>query len=91
MKDDMSELKKRALAIVEVYSTLNRITDREADILHNAITTDRPQGEWIVHQHSKIMKCSLCGKEENAKDVGTIDPDKHFCSFCGAEMKGGAE
>jgi hypothetical protein len=49
---------------------------------------DRSQAEWIIHPHSMIMKCSLCGNEENAKDVGTINPDKHFCSFCGADMRG---
>lgn len=49
-------------------------------------TSDRPKGKWVVHSHSMIMECSCCGHEETAKDVGTIDLDKHFCSFCGAEM-----
>lgn len=53
---------------------------------------ERPQGKWIIQPHSMIMKCSLCGHKENAKDVGTINPDKHFCYFCGADMcKGGAK
>lgn len=46
-----------------------------------------PHGKWIVHPHSMIMECSCCGHEETAKDVGTIDLDKHFCSFCGADMR----
>ena len=51
-------------------------------------TSVRPQGEWIIHPHSMIMRCSLCGNEENAKEVGTINPDKYFCSNCGADMRG---
>ena len=46
----------------------------------------RPQGEWIIEPHSMIMRCSLCGNEETAKSVGTINADKHFCSNCGAKM-----
>ena len=57
------------------------------DLIDNAPTVERPQGEWITQPHSMIMKCSLCGQEENAKDVGTINYDKHFCSFCGAKME----
>ena len=48
---------------------------------------ERPNGKWIIQPHSMIMKCSLCGHEENAKDVGTINPDIHFCSSCGAYMQ----
>ena len=47
---------------------------------------ERPQGEWIIEPHSMIMRCSLCGNEETAKSVGTINADKHFCSNCGAKM-----
>lgn len=50
---------------------------------------ERPHGKWIIQPHSMIMRCSLCGHEENAKDVGTINPDKHFCYFCGAGMQKG--
>lgn len=53
MKEDMSELKKRALAIVDIYSDLNRITEREANILREAITMKRPQGEIVI-------KCKDC-------------------------------
>lgn len=35
--DSNNELKKRALAIVDIYLTLNKITDREAEILRKAI------------------------------------------------------
>ena len=53
---------------------------------------ERPQGEWFVNPHSMVMKCMNCGHEENAKDVGVVDKDKHFCYWCGADMrKGGAE
>ena len=47
MKEDMNELKEWALAIVDIYSDLNRMTEREAYILRKAITMDRPQGEWV--------------------------------------------
>lgn len=48
---------------------------------------ERPTGEWIIHPHSMIMQCSLCGNEETAKNIGIVDSDKHFCSNCGAKMK----
>ena len=35
--DYNKELKKRALAIVDIYLDLKRITDREAEILRKAI------------------------------------------------------
>ena len=47
----------------------------------------RPQGEWFVNPHSMVMKCMNCGHEENAKDVGVVDKDKHFCYWCGADMR----
>ena len=52
---------------------------------------ERPQGEWIIHPHSMIMRCSLCGNEETAEDNGIVDTNKHFCAHCGAKMKGGTE
>ena len=48
---------------------------------------ERPTGEWIIKPHSMIMRCSLCGNEETAKDIGIVDPNKHFCSNCGADMR----
>lgn len=95
MKDDMSELKKRALAIVDIYSDLNRITEREANILREAITTDRPQGEWIKVYSDldyEEYQCSICGrvviiyKNVDKKELLERYP---FCN-CGADMKGGA-
>ena len=87
MKDDMSELKKRALAIVDIYSDLNRITEREANILREAITTDRPQGEWIDHSSENLLwghnECPFCHKRSNR--------DASYCQYCGSKMKGGAE
>lgn len=49
---------------------------------------ERPQGEWFVNPHSMVMKCMNCGHEETAKDVGVVDKDKHFCYWCGADMRG---
>lgn len=91
MKEDMSELKKRALAIVDIYSDLNRMTEREADILRKAITTDRPQGKWIEQGYLEY-KCSVCGRHISLEDHWTnITKDFPFC-HCGADMrKGGAE
>lgn len=54
---------------------------------HDKEMTERPTGEWIIEPHSMIMRCSLCGNEETAKSVGTINDDKHFCSNCGAKMR----
>lgn len=74
MRDDMSELKKRAMAIVDIYSDLNKITEREANILREAITTDRPQGEWVNNE------CPFCGRYENYPE--------NFCATCGADLRG---
>lgn len=49
---------------------------------------ERPKGKWLVNPHSMVMKCMNCGHEENAKDVGIVDKDKHFCYWCGADMRG---
>lgn len=89
MKEDMSELKKRALAIVDIYSDLNRITEREANILREAITAERPQGKWEnICTLPIIRKCSLCGNEIG-NEMGFYN---NFCPKCGADMrKGGAE
>ena len=81
---DINELKSRALAIVEIYSDLNRMTGREADILKKAITMDRPQGEW-VHRDAQWDTCSNCGL--GFRDL-CLDGFK-FCPYCGAEMKEG--
>ena len=83
----MNELKEWALAIVDIYSDLNRITEREAGILRKAITMDRPQGEWVIVKDEKWgdnVKCPFCGKELAGTDL-------NFCCKCGASMKGGAE
>lgn len=50
------------------------------------------EGEWIVYGHS--YECSNCGFEYEtdvfAEDYNPItDFDLHFCSVCGALMKGG--
>lgn len=93
MKDDMNELKKRALAIVDIYSDLNRITERETNILREAITTDRPQGEWIKVYSDldyEEYQCSICGrvviiyKNVDKKELLERYP---FCN-CGADLRG---
>ena len=92
---DIASIIDNASTAFDCRSCKNNGNERECVNCHdysNYVHYDkRPQGEWIVQSHSMIMNCSLCGHEENAKDVGTIDTDKHFCSFCGAKMKGGAE
>ena len=87
MKDDMNELKKRALSIVDIYLDLNKITEREADILRNAITTDRPKGEWKLIRvadhcgiHSSFV-CPFCNYEREYRK-------KNFCEECGADLRG---
>ena len=52
------------------------------------VELERPKSEWFVNPHSMVMKCMNCGHEENAKDVGIVDKDKHFCYWCGADMRG---
>ena len=63
-------------------------------ILHdidNAPTVERPKGTWFVNPHSMIMKCMECGHIENTKEVGVVNEDKHFCYWCGADMRGEKE
>ena len=69
-----------------------------ADMLFGAVQCgipvyehERLKGEWLIEPHSLIMKCSLCGSEENAKEIGKVNKDKHYCWNCGAQMIGGAE
>lgn len=50
----------------------------------------RTKGEWFVNPHSMVMKCIVCGHEETTKEVGVVNEDKHFCYWCGADMRGGA-
>ena len=90
MKDDIdiNELKSLALAIVEIYSDLNRMTGREADILKKAID-EKPQGEWVlVHPLQEddegAYMCSACHTGD-----WRISPEFKFCPYCGAEMDGG--
>ena len=80
MRDDMSELKKRAMAIVDIYSDIHRITEREANILYQAITEDRPKGKWIKSKDG-YTRCDQCGSRGSAIKA-------RFCHHCGAEMRG---
>ena len=86
---------EHAILLLEAYksnltsSCSNQLDgDIEAfDMAIKSLRNERPKGEWKIQPHSMIMRCSLCGHEETAKDVGAINPDKHFCSSCGAEMQ----
>ena len=91
MEEDISELKRRALAIVEIYSDLNRITEREADILHKAITVDRPQSEWVVVPERCFIYWKECThvKPFSAEEFKLGINFPKFCEECGAEMKEG--
>lgn len=86
--DEEYDLENASSELYSYRSGWNTALKRASIVIRDEI---RPQGEWIIHPHSMIMKCSLCGHEENAKDVGTINPDKHFCSNCGADMRGKEE
>lgn len=83
--DEEYDLEKCTVVAYSYWSGWNSALKRASIVVRDEI---RPQGEWIIHSHSMIMRCSLCGNEENAKEVGTINPDKHFCFNCGADMRG---
>ena len=88
----MSELKQRALSIVEIYSDLNKITEREADILCKAITIKRPQGD-CENCEDKAKQYSLgfqdgylTGKERPRGEWLKSDVPESIlakCSLCG--------
>lgn len=56
--------------------------DKVQEIIDNAPTVERPQGEWIKLRDYDF-KCSLCGF--------SIMDKYNFCPECGADMRGGAE
>jgi hypothetical protein len=52
-----------------------------------ALTTERT-GEWIDCQEYGYVECPFCGHATNCEDN---KDELHFCFYCGAKMKGGAE
>ena len=70
------------------YNTLmNDNTDYRGNIgvIYKAIQNGRPikTGHWVSSYGNYI--CSECGHAEGARHIGKAT---HYCSFCGAEMKG---
>lgn len=51
-----------------------------------SVQPKKKSGKWIP-DHGNV-KCSVCGHIADARSIGAAT---HYCSFCGAEMKGGKE
>ena len=85
LKEDFADMREG----YPIFSDNEMLSTKDiAKIIDTAPTVpERQKGEWKIQPHSMIMRCSLCGHEETAKDVGTVNPDIHFCSSCGAEMQ----
>ena len=83
---DAEALKKEELDDY-VDNALFELSDVIA-LIDNAPTVERQKGTWFVDPHSMIMKCMECGHIENTKEVGVVNEDKHFCYWCGADMRG---
>ena len=85
LKEDFADMRDG----YPIFSDTEMLSTKDiAKVIDDAPTVpERQKGEWKIQSHSMIMRCSLCGHEETAKDVGTINPDIHFCSSCGAEMQ----
>lgn len=62
------------------------------DVIDNAPTVERPQGEWIEEKLScgNILRCSECGTRPRRSEYG-YDLRDNFCHNCGADMRGGRE
>ena len=52
-----------------------------------SVSTDR-LGEWIDHSEDGYVECPFCEHATNCD--GNIE-ELHYCFWCGAKMKGGAE
>lgn len=50
-----------------------------------APTVERPKGEWILSDFTKLYYCSVCGNESICHLLN--EPEPNFCSFCGADMR----
>ena len=52
---------------------------------------ERPQGEWVVDDWSKIIECNKCRGQAPIDITSGEQYRSNFCPICGANMKGGAE
>lgn len=61
------------------------IIDRAPTVVNEKLTTERPQGEWIIkpkeNSQSAILICNKCNH------FIPITIDKNFCPNCGADMR----
>lgn len=59
--------------------------------MHDKEMTERPQGEWIVEDWTKIIECNLCHGQAPICVTSGEQYESNFCPICGADMRGGAE
>lgn len=53
--------------------------------------TERPQGEWVIDDWSKIIECNKCRGQAPIDITSGEQYRSNFCPICGADMRGGAE
>ena len=82
------DLKKAILEHRNDYVDDNFFWTKLFNLIENAPTVERPQGEWIKNPDCSIQvkmpfyyACSVCGNP-------TRSNNHNFCPNCGARMKG---
>lgn len=76
--------KEEAIKILRIrkeYVTLIKedVLDEALDVAIEALSADRPSGEWVVSDNGKYQTCSNCGLE-------MFHSDWAYCPNCGARM-----
>ena len=81
----------REIESLDVYGTIDNENDallkgsEVFDLIDNAPTVERPQGEWIDYSDEGYVECPFCQSATNCEDN---KDELHFCWNCGAEMRG---
>ena len=52
---------------------------------------ERPQGEWVVDDWSKIIECNKCHGQAPIDITSGEQYESNFCPICGADMRKGEE
>lgn len=84
---DADELKKCAIPC-EIHN--GALTDLCVPLyqIDNAPTVERPQGEWIIDDWSKIIECNKCRGQAPIDITSGEQYRSNFCPICGADMRG---
>ena len=57
------------------------------DVLQGWKYEERPQGEWVVDDWSKIIECNKCRGQAPIDITSGEQYRSNFCPICGADMR----